>query len=280
MKSERKVSILIPCYNDGEFVEQAVQSALDQTYENKEVIVVDDGSDDEKTKSVLKTLSQKIDLLLIQENQGVVAARNNGIKEATGEYILTLDADDFFDKRFLEKAVPILNTIPEVGMVTCHATIINHDGKKYVQIPNGEDFNKAIFRNNVYASLLYRKKCWEDVNGYDPKMATGFEDWEFNISVSKAGWKVKVISEALFYYRLQRKSRNSSAKKNQKELREYVFKKHRDVGIKNYDETINFFLDEIEDLRKIIESYERSTSYRLGVTMLKPVRKLKIFFRF
>lgn len=271
-------SIIIPCFNDAEYIEQAVNSVLDQTYTEKEIIVVDDGSN-KKTKEVLKSLGSKIDTLITQENQGVVAARNNAIKSAKGKYILTLDSDDFFERDFLEKAVGVLDQNPQVGMVTCHAKIIGPDGNVNIQIPNGEDFNKALFRNNVYASLLFRKRCWEEVNGYDPNMARGFEDWEFNISVSKAGWGIWVIKEPLFYYRLKKQSRNSDAKKYQKELREYVFLKHRDIGIRNYDETINFFLKEIEDLKGIIMKYENSTSYKVGYKLLSPVRKIRNIFK-
>lgn len=273
-----RVSIIIPCYNDANYIEQAVNSACTQTYKNKEVIVVDDGSNKE-TKKVLKKLESKIDQLITQENQGVVVARNNAIKAASGKYILTLDSDDFFEKDFLEKAAKVLDENLEIGMVTCHAKILEHIGTVHIQIPNGEDFNKAIFRNNVYASLLFRKKCWEDVNGYDPNMSRGFEDWEFNISVSKAGWKIWVINEPLFNYRLKKHSRNTDAKRHQKELREYVFLKHRDIAIKNYEETISFFLKEIEDLKGIIKEYENSTSYKLGYRLLNPVRKIRNIFK-
>ncbi len=271
-------SIIIPCFNDAEYIEQAVNSALNQTYRKKEIIVVDDGSD-KKTKEVLKNLRPKIDILITQENQGVVAARNNGIAAAKGEYILTLDSDDFFEKDFLEKAVRIINMRPQIGMVTCQANIIEGEKKKYTQTPNGEDFNKAIFRNNVYSSLLFRKKCWEDVNGYDKNMSKGFEDWEFNISVSKAGWKIKVIEEPLLNYRLRKKSRNSEAKKHQRELREYVFLKHQDVGIQNYNQTIKFFLDEIDELKKLNREYRNSTSYKLGRILLTPLIKIKNNFK-
>ena len=276
--SKIDVSIIIPCYNDVRYIRDAVDSASAQTYSSKEIIVVDDGSNKE-TKAVLKEIGSKIDQLITQENQGVVVARNNAIKFARGKYILTLDSDDFFDEDFLEKAVLILNENPKVGMVTCHARIIEENGKIHIQIPNGENYNKAIFRNNVYASLLFRKNCWEEVNGYDLNMSKGFEDWEFNISVSKAGWGIHVINEPLFNYRLKKQSRNTEAKKHQKELRRYVFNKHRDIAINNFDETINFFLNEIEDLKEINREYENCYSYKLGFMLLYPVRKFKKLFK-
>ena len=96
MDKTKLVSIIIPCYNDWQFVEQAVDSVLKQTYSNIEIIVVDDGSDSE-TKTVLKRIEPKITKLIAQENQGQSVARNVGIQESKGQYILTLDSDDFFE---------------------------------------------------------------------------------------------------------------------------------------------------------------------------------------
>ncbi|MDD3722641.1 MAG: glycosyltransferase family A protein [Lutibacter sp.] len=101
MKNNNSISIIIPCYNDAQYIEQSVLSALNQTYQNKEVIVVDDGSNAE-TKAVLKKLAPQITKLITQENQGQSTARNVGIKEAKGEYILVLDSDDFFKKQLDE----------------------------------------------------------------------------------------------------------------------------------------------------------------------------------
>jgi glycosyltransferase involved in cell wall biosynthesis len=87
LKNNDLISIVIPCYNDAEFIGQAVDSALNQTHLNKEIIVVDDGSNEE-TKIVLKSLKHKIDKLITQENLGQSTARNNGIKQANGSFIL------------------------------------------------------------------------------------------------------------------------------------------------------------------------------------------------
>ena len=97
-----KVSIIIACYNDPNVV-TAVKSAYAQTFHDKEIIVVDDGSKEE-IKKLLKSLDQFIDVLVTQENKGQSIARNRGIKKATGQYILNLDSDDYFEDSFCEKA--------------------------------------------------------------------------------------------------------------------------------------------------------------------------------
>jgi glycosyltransferase involved in cell wall biosynthesis len=249
MKNLPLVSVVIPCYNDGDYIEDAIQSIKDQSYSNTEIIVIDDGSNI-PTKKILKELIHKIDTLISQENQGVVKARNTGIRTSKGEYILTLDADDFFDSSFIDKAVKILEEQPAIGMVTCTVEIINKNGKSIFQTPSGAGKNKVINYNNAYGCLMYRKRCWQEVGGYDENMALGYEDWEFNIAVSKAGWKVHVIQEKLFNYRNKLNSRNKTITINNNiELSKYVYKKHKDLYIENYEETIDVLFEKIRQAR-------------------------------
>ena len=104
-----KVSVIIPCYNHGEYLDEAVESVLTQTYQNFEIIIVDDGSTDQSTIDLLKVYRKPKTRVIRTDNQGLASARNNGIKEAKGEYILPLDADDKIGKEYLKKAVKILD---------------------------------------------------------------------------------------------------------------------------------------------------------------------------
>jgi hypothetical protein len=273
-----KVSIIIPCYNDYKYIESAVQSALDQTYSNKEIIVIDDGSD-LRTKEILKRIAPKIDKLITQDNQGVVVARNNAIKAAIGEYILTLDSDDHFEPQFLDKAIPILKSQKNVGIVTSWVSIINEQGEPIRMFkPSGAPAPAAIFRNNAPGSILFRKICWQEIGGYDPEMANGNEDWEFNVSVCKKEWDIYVIPEILFNYRQKKSSRNKTALIYRKQIRYYAFNKHSDLLIQNFDKTIDFFLNEIENKEKESMKIKNSNSYKLGELLLKPLRWLKSYF--
>lgn len=272
------VSIIIPCYNDSAYIKTAVQSALEQTYINKEIIVVDDGSN-AKTKKILKFIGPKIDKLITQENSGVIVARNEGVKAAKGEYILTLDSDDYFEPQFLEKAVPILQKQEDIGIVTSWVSIINEQGVSIrIFKPSGTPAAEAIFRNNVPGSILFRKICWQEIGGYDPEMVNGNEDWEFNVSVCKNGWKVFVLPEVLFNYRQKKSSRNKSALNHRNQIRRYTFNKHSDLLIENFDKTIDFFLSEIANKENESLKIKNSNSYKLGEFILKPIRWLKSYF--
>lgn len=272
------VSIIIPCYNDYKYIESAVQSALNQTYSDKEIIVIDDGSD-ARTKEILKKIAPKLDKLITHNNQGVVAARNNAIETAKGDYILTLDSDDNFEPQFLEKAISILEEQENVGIVTSWVSIINEQGEPTGMFkPSGAPASEAIFRNNAPGSILFRKVCWQENGGYDPEMANGNEDWEFNISVCKNGWDIFVIPEILFNYRQKKSSRNKSALIYRKQIRQYAFRKHSDLLIHNFDKTIDFFLNEIDKKEKENIKIKNSSSFQLGELLLKPVRWLKSYF--
>jgi|25_taG_2_1085351.scaffolds.fasta_scaffold01073_3 hypothetical protein len=274
------VSIIIPCYNDDRYISNSINSALKQTYVRKEIIVIDDGSS-EKTKSILRSLESQIDLLITQENQGVVAARNNGISKAKGEFILTLDSDDYFDPEFVIKAVDILEQNPQIGMVTCHATIVRNGKKIMVQRPQKRTRNNIIFENGVYASLLFRKQCWVQVNGYDSNMKLGYEDWEFNISVMAAGWGIYTIQEELFFYRDREQSRNKSISvEDNMQLVKYIYKKHKDLFLLNYENMIDFLFFKLEQSRKNEIKKSNTLEFKLGKFILTPViwikRKIRI----
>lgn len=270
-----KVSIIIPCYNDVQYISRAVKSALGQTYSNTEIIVIDDGSDEE-TKRILKKIEPSIDKLITQENTGVVMARNRAIHDAKGEYILTLDSDDFFEPSFLEKGVAILDQKEKVGMVTCWVAIRDDQWEKIkVAKPSGSDASRGIFYNSATGSILFRKLCWVEVDGYDENLWMGNEDWEFNIAITKNGWRIEVIPEVLFNYQQKKKSRNSTAKGYQKQIREYTFKKHQDLLVQNIENSIDYFLEEIDLRERQIAKLKNSKDYEVGKSFLAPFRKIK-----
>ncbi len=274
----KKVSIVIPCFNDFQYIERAVNSARSQTYPHKEIIVIDDGSNT-KTKELLINMKPHIDKLITQENMGVVASRNTAISKAKGDYILTLDSDDYFEPDFLEKAVSILDLNKKVGMVTCWVSLKNHKGEEInISKPSGGGAIQGIFYNNAPGCLLYRKLCWEEVEGYDKNLWMGNEDWEFNISVTKKGWGIEVIPEVLFNCQQKEVSRNLTAKRYQNQIRKYTFKKHQDLLVRDMDNTIDYFLREIDHKEKQIAKLKDSKNYRFGKILLVPIRKIKTFF--
>jgi glycosyltransferase involved in cell wall biosynthesis len=200
MENNDLISIIIPCYNDWQYIEQAVNSALNQTYPNKEVIIVDDGSN-AKTKEILKRLEPKITKLITQENQGQSKARNVGIEASKGGYILVLDSDDFFEPSFSEKAIQVFINKKSVKLVTCQANLLFEDGSSRIFTPKGGTIADFILNNNALGTSMFKKEDWRMCGGYDEEMRNGFEDWEFFIRILKKGGIAEVIQEPLYNYR-------------------------------------------------------------------------------
>jgi glycosyltransferase involved in cell wall biosynthesis len=112
-----KVSVIIPCYNQGKYIDEAVDSVLSQTFLDYEIIIVNDGSTDALTNSILKNYNKPKTKVIHTLNNGVSAARNIAIDNSQGEYILPLDADDKIAKDFIELAVNIIESRPDIKIV-------------------------------------------------------------------------------------------------------------------------------------------------------------------
>lgn len=228
-----KVSVVIPSYNYGRFLQEAVESVLDQTFQDFEIIIVNDGSTDDTVAVAERLIAEhprhRI-RLISQENSGQPAVpRNLGISEAEGRYILPLDPDDKLAPTFLEKAVSILDTEPMTGVAFCH---LQHFGDRH------DIWNCGPFRLDVLAQdnvlsycSLYRKEVWQQVGGY-PLNVKGHEDWDFWISVCERGWNGRLIPEPLFWYRKHGQSLLGSANERRRQLLAQIVLNHPDL----YDE--------------------------------------------
>ena len=278
MENKPIISIIIPCFNDAQYIEQAINSALKQTYPNKEVIVVDDGSNAE-TKAVLKKLVPKITKLITQQNKGQSTARNVGIKEAKGDYILVLDSDDYFEPTFCEKAMTVFESRKDVKLIS---SFINKliDGKSIdIFKSHGGDISQFLSNNQATGSCMFIKSEFKRVSGYDESMRNGFEDWEFYIRLLKDGGINYVIPEPLFNYRLRKDSTTSKANKIKYELLQYIYLKHQDLYKANYELFITHLLSRIE--REEMEKIKNLNriEYKIGFNILRPLRFIKRLFK-
>jgi glycosyltransferase involved in cell wall biosynthesis len=278
LKNSPLISIVIPCYNDAKYIEQSVLSALNQTYSNKEVIVVDDGSN-AVTKAVLKKIEPTITKLITQSNQGQSTARNIGIKAAKGDYILVLDSDDFFEPTFCEKALFFFETNLSVKLVICYMNRIYDDTVKDVFKPQGGIVSNFILGNCAIGSAMFKKLDFFMTNGYDQKMTNGFEDWEFYIRLLKEGGSAYVIPELLFNYRLKENSTTTRANLMKYELLQYIYTKHQELYKNHFDIFVSHLLSKVEreEMEKI-KNTER-LEFLIGKRILQPFRWFKLFLK-
>ena len=154
-----KVSIIITAHNYGKYLTQSIESALNQNYDNYEVIIIDDGSTD-YTKEILKVYEPHPRVKVFNlEGIGLAAASNYGIKNAGGEYIIRLDADDYFDENILLVESNILDKHPEIGQVYPDYYRVNQYGEiiEHVRLPKVHDEIKLLDRSPLAAGAMYRK---------------------------------------------------------------------------------------------------------------------------
>lgn len=271
---DAKISVVIACFNDADYIEQAVCSIQNQTYSNIEVIVVDDGSDT-YTKNVLQSIDSKIDTLIFQKNKGVSAARNKGIEVSKGDYIMILDSDDYLEPTFLEKAIKYFREENEVRMVSCYANLIYGKNKKGLLKPNGGDIISFLNNNCALGTSLYKKDDIAEINGYDEKMLLGLEDWDFNIRIMALGGMAQVITEPLYNYRIKGNSRNEKAKKHKTEILKYIVTKNIDLYQLHIEQTLPKLFFRMEKLEKEHGKLSKSLEYKCGKFFIAPLRYFK-----
>lgn len=269
-KNKPYISIIIPCYNHDAYLLEAIDSVLASTFRDFEIIVVDDGSDEAKTLSVLTEINRPQTFVMHQENQGLSAARNAGINLSSGKYILCLDADDMVTPTLLEKSFQVLENCPKTGVV---ATLPQHFGdQNYIWRPIPFSFYQLLRENLLHATCLFRRNIWKTIGGYDENMRKGCEDWEFWIRVAKAGWEFTRIDEPLFLYRKDGQSMVSETVKGRHEIFSYIKQKHPDLYVSSKQIALfkQWFLDTLKTREYavlLIGLFRCTLPYRLRAAM-------------
>ncbi len=240
------VSVVIPCHNHGQYLDEAVASVRAQSYPHWEIIIIDDGSTDPDTVAVLDRLGQTESIAVLRtEQNGPAIARNNGIGKARGQYILPLDADDSIGVDYLKQAVAVLESQPETGIVYCHA--------EYFGARNGPwelseySFPGILLDNCIFSSMVYRRADWQRTIGYNPNMTHGWEDYDFVLSLVELGVGIVRLPDVLFYYRITPGSRDHAmTSAMQVDAYAQMYRNHRDL----YDSNIESVFREMLDLRR------------------------------
>lgn len=216
------VSIIIPCYNQGQFVSEAIDSVLANTYENIEIIVVNDGSPTEVDQYVNPYIERGEITYVKQYNQGVSVARNNGIRLSQGKYVVCLDADDKLSEDYIET---IYNQMAGRNAIIAapHQSFGRENNLWSPTVPNDSIF----VLNCIPVNAMFSKDMWQDLGGFDETMKLGYEDWEFWVHAYVRGYKFEVAKTPRVFYRRWEESLNSKAIANHEMLKQYISKKHR-----------------------------------------------------
>ena len=195
------LSVVIPCFNDGELLVDAIASVERVVACRYEILIVDDGSIDERTLQILAALEQCGYLVLRQpDNRGLSAARNRGFEEARGKYLLPLDADNRLLPGFVEVAIEELETRSGLGIVYGDRVEF---GLRQGRVPVGDfDLPELLRSNYIDACALLRKEVWQTIGGYDEDLPA-WEDWDFWIRAAEQRWEFEHLDIPAFDYRVR-----------------------------------------------------------------------------
>lgn len=203
--SQPLVSVVIATYNMGQYLQQAIDSILQQTWSNLEVIVVDDGSTD-NTPEVMQIYTQEQRLVYIRNsNQGQPKAKNCGIKRARGEFIAFCDADDLWEPFKLAVQMPFFSN-PAVGIVYSEVSNIDEHNNRYSREPNetrytGKVTNQLLIENFVpFGTAVIRKACIDKNGIFDEQFRMGI-DWDLWLRYS-LDWEFAYTPERTYIYRV------------------------------------------------------------------------------
>lgn len=220
------ISIIIASYNQQEYLTEAIESALDQTVKPLEIIIVDDGSTDNSLKIARSYSGVKV---ISQVNKGLASARNTGIMNAKGDYILPLDADDILKEDCIEKMILCIQRT--------NADIVAPSFKTFGVANTELILSKEItFKHFAQANLIgyfsaIRRSKLLEIGGYSPRMCWGYEDYHLWIDLLKRGSKLAVLEDVLVLYRTKPQSMIHTAQAHHKELMDQIKFDHPELYV-------------------------------------------------
>lgn len=199
------VSVVVPVYNMADYLDETLRSILSSTYPNLEIIIVDDGSTDATPEIIRRYADADSRIVVIrQANGGVCRARNVGVRRATGEYILPVDADNLITSTLIADSVDAIHGHPEIKVVQPRADFFGARTGEWLLPPFS--LHLLARKNIMDTCALYRRADWERVGGYCEEIIAR-EDWEFWISVLKDGGQVVRLPEIGLHYRMREGSK-------------------------------------------------------------------------
>lgn len=221
----KTISVIIPSYKYAHYLKECIDSVKAQTYPVHEIIVANDGSPD-NTSEVARELGV---ILVEKENGGLSSARNAGIKVATGEYIMCLDADDKLVPGAIEEHMKLI----EDDMTIAQCALMEFGERHVCMIPSEKpDLWRILQSNTIFCNAVFSKKVWEAVGGYDESdtMRWGWEDYEYWIRCLKFGCTVRTSDFIALRYRVHSNNMTKmTTRPHHEEIKAYIRHKHDDL---------------------------------------------------
>jgi glycosyltransferase involved in cell wall biosynthesis len=236
------LSVVIPFFNMGAYVEETVRSVYNSSYPNKEIIIVDDGSTNSVDKKIAAEVAERYGARLIRTaNQGAAAARNTGVAESTGEFVALLDSDDYVSFDYYSKAIRVLEQYDNVAFVGCWIRDFNTKGTIRVWTTHNTELpTQVIFNLTNCQALVCKRGAFIEAGEHDINLKMFLDDWEGTISLISKGYFGVMLPEALFHYRIRDDSIFRSRKTMWITNYEYIVEKHSKLFASHAPEIIKF----------------------------------------
>lgn len=266
-----KVSVIIPSYNLGNYLPETLKSVIDQTFEDWECLVVENGSTD-GSLSLLNEFcaaDSRFIPVVFTQNQGVAAARNRGLELAEGEFILFLDADDLLDPHYMEAAMAAFKLDPSLDLVYGKAR--RFGAETSWDLPNFS-MDTMLASNCLYISCFVRRSAIGPGVSFDPAFKTGYEDWDFWLQFFEQldhEPKVLRLPSVCFYYRTRQDSRNHGVTDEALAgIRRTLWEKHKALYAK-------YFCDPCKtvEYRRLERSFRKASRWSLAWKLRVLLRK-------
>lgn len=270
-----KVSVIMPCYNDGDYIEQAIASVREQTYENIELIIIDDGSDDAHTREILEQLRESGTTVIHTDHLRPAGARNAGIAIASGKYILPLDSDDTISPTYIAQAVAVMEENEKIGVVYCHADLFGKESgpwhlKEY-------SLENMLVDNVIFVTALFRREDWIKAGGFRTTMEHGLEDYDFWLSILELGREIYQLPETLFHYRIKSVSRTTQFMEKASVMQEtyrQIYFHHPQLYDRFRDEYAVALRNELINQICINRSYQKTIGVLYKLKRIPLIRKI------
>ena len=234
------VSIILPTYNQAQYLSAAFDGILAQTYRDFELIVVNDGSTDETSRIVSEYRGRKPFRLIETENRGLPSALNRGFREASGSYLTWTSSDNIMLPRMLESLVQALDNDPEIGLAYADWYLIDQDGQ-ILSTARSRKFDRLLLLRDDYinACFLYRRECQARVGEYNTTLS-GSEDWDYWLRIAKH-FRMKHVPEVLYKFRVHSQSMTAN-REGLVPYREFAAKWRRDNPMAWYASKVKWHL--------------------------------------
>ena len=259
MSSENKlplVSVIIPCFNQEQYIKDSILSVINQTYKNIEIICIDDCSKDNSYETIKKLADSYPNLIILKNisNIGVGSTRNIGIEKANGKYILPLDGDDYIESTYVEEAVNVIENSDNNCFVYCKARLVHDSIYEEWELPEF-NINNILFNNCIFCTALFKKSDFLKAGGYQKYMNEGWEDYDLWLTFLEMGLIPYRINKILFNYRIKQGNSKSDHINKSKNVLRHI-RKQLIINHLNLYTNNDYFLDSINSHTSFLKKFD------------------------